>query len=106
MTGSPKQPIDRLNADDEQFRNAKPDAAVRAAARTPGLRFPQVIQTLVEGYGDRPALGWRARELTTDPTTGRTSAQLLDRFDTITYGELWANVQAIAAAWRGDPVSP
>lgn len=106
MTGSQQQRIDRLNADDEQFRNAKPDATVRAAARTPGLRFPQVIQTLVEGYADRPALGFRARALTTDTATGRTTAQLLDRFDTITYRDLWANVRAIATAWRRDPVDP
>lgn len=106
MTGSQQRRIDRLNADDEQFRNARPDAAIRAAARMPDLRFPQVIQTFVEGYADRPALGWRARTLATDPTTGRTAAQLLNRFDTITYRELWSNVQAIAAAWRRDPTNP
>lgn len=106
MTGDQQQRIDRLTASDEQFRNAKPDAAVRAAARAPGLRFSQVIQTLVDGYADRPALGWRARSLATDPVTSRTTAQLLDRFETITYRDLWANVQAIATAWRRDPVNP
>ncbi|CAM2753382.1 oxidoreductase [Mycobacterium intermedium] len=106
MTGSHQQRIDRLTASDEQFRKATPDAAVRGAARAPGLRFPQVIQTLVGGYADRPALGWRARSLTTDPATGRTTAQLLDRFETITYRDLWANVQAIATALRHDPVNP
>ena len=98
--------IERLYADDEQFRTAEPDAAIRAAAREPGLRLPQVLEALVEGYADRPALGWRARSLTTDPATGRTTAQLLPRFETITYRDLWANVQAIAAAWWHDPVNP
>jgi len=98
--------IERLYADDEQFRRAEPDAAIRAAAREPGLRLPQVLEALVEGYADRPALGWRARSLTTDPATGRTTAQLLPRFETITYRDLWANVQAIAAAWWHDPVNP
>jgi fatty acid CoA ligase FadD9 len=98
--------IEQLYAEDEQFRAAEPDAVVRAAARRPGLRLPQVIETLVEGYADRPALGWRARSLTTDSATGRTGTQLLPRFETITYRDLWANVRAIAAAWRHDPVNP
>ena len=101
--------LEQLDADDQQFRNAKPDAAIRSAARQPTLRLPEVMETLVQGYADRPALGWRARSLTTDPETGRTATQLLPRFDTITYRDLWANVRAIAAAWRQDadnPVAP
>lgn len=31
----------------------------------------------------------RALGLTTDPATGRTTAHLLPRFDTISYRELW-----------------
>jgi fatty acid CoA ligase FadD9 len=98
--------IEQMYADDEQFRNARPDAAIRKAVRQPDLRLPQVLETLVEGYADRPALGWRARPLTTDPATGRTTVQLLPRFDTITYRDLWANVRAIATAWRRDAVNP
>ena len=98
--------FEQLLTGDEQFRNATPDAAVREAARQPDLRLPQVLETLVEGYADRPALGWRARALKTDPATGRATAQLLPRFDTITYRDLWANVRAIAAAWRRDAVNP
>lgn len=98
--------IRRLYADDEQFRNAKPDLALQQSARQPDLRLPQILQMFVEGYADRPALGWRARSLTTDPATGRTIAQLLPRFDTITYRELWANVRAIGSAWRHDAANP
>lgn len=96
----------QMGADDVQFRAARPDAAIRTAARRPDLRLPQVLETLVEGYADRPALGWRARSLTTDPTTGRTTTELLPRFDTITYRDLWANVRAIATAWRRDTAHP
>lgn len=103
---SPAQRAAQLFEEDDQFRLARPDAGVRAAARQPELRLPQVIETLVRGYADRPAMGWRARGLTTDPDTGRSIGALLPRFDTITYGDLWANVQAIAAAWRGDPAYP
>jgi fatty acid CoA ligase FadD9 len=95
-----------LYADDEQIRAAMPKPDVVEAARRPGLRLPQVLQTYVEGYADRPALGWRARTLTTDPTTGRTTSQVLPRFETITYRDLWANVRAAAAAWRHDPDHP
>jgi fatty acid CoA ligase FadD9 len=98
--------IRRLDADDEQFRNAKPDLSLQAAARHPGLRLPQILEMFAEGYADRPALGWRARQLTTDPATGRTTSQLLPRFDTVTYRELWANVRAVATAWRRDAVNP
>jgi fatty acid CoA ligase FadD9 len=104
--GSLEERIGRLSADDEQIRAAIPKPEVVDAARRPGLRLPQVLETYAEGYADRPALGWRARTLTTDPTTGRTTSQLLPRFETITYRDLWANVRAAAAAWRHDPDYP
>jgi fatty acid CoA ligase FadD9 len=95
-----------LYATDAQFRAAEPIPAVAEAARRPGLRFAPLLQTLVDGYADRPALGQRARELVTDPETGRTSAVLLPSFETIRYGDLWARVGAIAGAWRHDPTHP
>lgn len=98
--------IRRLHDTDEQFRNAAPDLSLQQAAREPGLRLPQILETFVEGYADRPALGWRARQLTTDPATGRTVAKLLPRFDTITYRELWASVRAVATALRHEAANP
>ncbi|MBV8790104.1 MAG: thioester reductase domain-containing protein, partial [Mycobacterium sp.] len=98
--------IGRLRDTDEQFGNATPDISLQQAAREPSLRLPQILETFVEGYADRPALGWRARELTTDPATGRTVAKLLPRFDTITYRELWTNVRAVATALRHDAANP
>ncbi|MDM4141777.1 MULTISPECIES: carboxylic acid reductase [Mycobacterium] len=100
------QRISELDARDDEFRSAKPDPALQSAARQPGLRLPQILETFARGYAERPVLGWRARALTTDPGTGRTSAQLLPRFDTMTYRELWADVRAIAAAWRRDATNP
>jgi fatty acid CoA ligase FadD9 len=98
--------IAELSAGDEQIRDAMPKPEVVEAARRPGLRLPQVLEAYARGYGDRPALGWRAHTLTTDPETGRTISQLLPRFETIGYGDLWANVRAVATAWRQDPVRP
>jgi hypothetical protein len=76
--------ITALSASDSQFAAAEPVAGVIDAARRPGLRLPLIIETLVGGYADRPALGQRARELVTDSATGRTWARLLPSFDTIT----------------------
>lgn len=95
--------LDQLHARHPQFRNAMPSADVVEAARRPGLRLTQVLKTFVQGYADRPALEWRARELTSDPANCRRSSRLLPCFETITYRDLWANVPAIAAAWRRDP---
>ncbi|GBG37831.1 carboxylic acid reductase [Mycobacterium montefiorense] len=96
----------RLEAADDQYQNAKPDPALQAAARQPGLRLPQILKMFADGYADRPALGWRARELAADPVTGRTTSRLLHRFDTISYRDLWANVAAVATAWRHDSINP
>ena len=79
-----------LYAGDPQFAAAKPDPAVLEAARGPGVRLAEVLQTFVDGYADRPALGQRAREFVTNSAMGRTSARLLPRFETISYRDLWA----------------
>ncbi len=89
--------IEDLYANDAQFAAAKPSQAIAEAAGQPGLGLPQVIQTLMEGYADRPAVGQRAVRFVTDPS-GRTSLELLPRFETITYGELWDRVNAFANA--------
>jgi fatty acid CoA ligase FadD9 len=60
----------------------------------------------MEGYADRPALGERATELVTDPVTGRRSLRLLPRYDTLSYGELWARVSAVAAEWHHNAHHP
>lgn len=55
----------------------------------------------MEGYADRPALGQRAVQFVNDPGTGRTVAELLPRFDTITYCELWDRARALRLPrWR------
>ncbi|MDT0455125.1 carboxylic acid reductase [Streptomyces sp. DSM 41527] len=95
-----------LYATDPQFRGAVPLDAVTEAIRRPGLPLADLVATVMEGYADRPALGERATEPVTDPDTGRTTLRLLERFDTITYGELWERVGAVAAEWRHHPDHP
>jgi fatty acid CoA ligase FadD9 len=89
-----------LYAGDLQFRNAEPSEAITAAQRQPGMSFTRMLAAAMAGYTDRPALGERTKEAVLDPVTGRTSLRLLPRFDTISYGELWAGVGAVATEWQ------
>ncbi|MDV3124945.1 carboxylic acid reductase [Mycobacterium sp. 21AC1] len=98
--------IAEMSATDAQFAAAIPSEAVTAAVDVPGLPLPQIVQTVLEGYADRPALAERAVEFVTEPGTGRTSARLLPRFDTISYGELWHRVRALAGALHEAGVRP
>ena len=95
-----------LFAIDPQFRAARQLPAVIEAARRPGVRLAPMLASLVDGYADRPALGQRRREVTTDPATGQPRSRLLPEFDTVTYREQWTRVGSIAAAWSHDPANP
>jgi fatty acid CoA ligase FadD9 len=96
--------VEELTANDPQFAATRPDPTVVAALDEPGLQLPQVIRTVLDGYADRPALAQRAVEFVKDAKTGRTSAELLPRFETITYGELGDRVAALGRALINDSV--
>lgn len=93
---------------DRQLRAATPRQDVIDAARRDGLRLPEILRTLTRGYADRPALASRSVSVARDPQTGRTIRHYVPAFDTRSYGELWANVEAIAATWTHAevPVQP
>lgn len=91
-----------LYTSDAQLQTHKPSPVVLDAARRPGVRLAELLRTFLQGYAERPALGTRATSVERDPVTGRTEQRLLPAFDTITYGEVWSNLTAIAAAWVGD----
>ncbi|MGH3725791.1 MAG: carboxylic acid reductase, partial [Mycobacterium sp.] len=97
--------VRRLFAEDPQFLAAKPDTAVDAAVEVPGLRLAQVVATVMDGYADRPALGYRTQDLVTDES-GRSALRPLPEFETVTYGELWGMARALASAWYHDPAHP
>ena len=90
----------RLYATDADLQAARPVPAVVEAAR--GTRLAEVLRTYLESYADRPALGTRASTVVGDVHTGRAVRRLLPEFTTITYGELWSDITAIAAAWTAD----
>jgi fatty acid CoA ligase FadD9 len=98
--------LEKLKVEDAQFRDSYQLAEVTAAKRRPGIRLSQVVEAVMQGYGDRPALGRRAQELVTDPATGRATLRLLPRFDTVSYDELWSRARAIAAEWCANETNP
>ncbi|KUH66809.1 oxidoreductase [Mycolicibacterium novocastrense] len=98
--------ISDLFETDPQFAAARPSQGVAHAIEAAGLPLPQLVRTIFDGYAERPALGQRAVEFVTDPASGRTAAQLLPRFDTVTYRELSDRVEAAAAALTRVPVRP
>ncbi|OZC53351.1 oxidoreductase [Rhodococcus sp. RS1C4] len=91
-----------LHRTDEQFRSAEPDHGVAAAALALKPNLAAVVQQVMIGYGDRPALGRRARTIVDG------AASLLPSIDTITYAETWDRAGATAAALvHGEnPVQP
>lgn len=101
-----KARLEQLQSEDVQFRNSAPLAEVIAFKRRPGVRFSQIVEAVMTGYGERPALGRRAQELITDPVTGRNHLRLLPRFDTITYNQLWSRASAVANEWRQNSAHP
>ena len=91
-----------LLASDPQLSETLSDPAINEAKTCPDLGLAQIMAICMEGYANRPALAQRTAELIVDPATGRTARKLLQRFDAITYRELWARVRALATVWQRD----
>ena len=87
-----------LHRTDPQFAQALPKEEISHAIEPRDIRLPALMQAVLDGYAERPALGQRAVHLVEDPRTGRTSAELLPHFDTITYAEVADRVHAISNA--------
>ncbi len=86
-----------LFATDPQFAAAVPDETVAAAVEEHAAHLPDIMRTVLDGYADRPALGRRAVRFVED-ATGRTVAELLPHFETITYAELAHRIHGVTAA--------
>jgi fatty acid CoA ligase FadD9 len=98
--------IRHLQATDQQFAAALPDDAISAKLERPGARLVDLVSSAMIGYADRPAVGQRAVRYQRQPGSGRTYAELLPRFETITYRQLWQRACALAAAWAEGAVRP
>ena len=99
--------FDRLTSRDAQLVAAQPDPVTTAGLDDPGIVLTDVMDTVMNGYADRPALGQRAVEFVTD-AAGRTIGAGLRaplRHPRPT-ARTWARVRALADALAGDPVQP
>jgi fatty acid CoA ligase FadD9 len=52
--------ISDLYGSDQQFADARPIGSIMHAIASRELRLADVVQTVVNGYADRPALGQRS----------------------------------------------
>jgi fatty acid CoA ligase FadD9 len=99
--------LEELYSNDLQFRSARPISGLSEVFTRPeNSRLAALLDTLMNAHMDRPALGHRTRVPAKDPVTGRASTRFLPEFDTISYGQLWRQVGAIASALRHDPTYP
>ncbi|XXJ61969.1 carboxylic acid reductase [Embleya sp. MST-111070] len=89
-------------AEDPQLRAAVPVPSVGTAFRDSADSLVRSVALLMDAYARRPALGRRATRTVLDPASGRTTLELLPRFDTITYAQLWERAGAVAAEWTRD----
>jgi fatty acid CoA ligase FadD9 len=92
----------RLLATDASYRAAMPLEPVGEAKKNFALRSSQMLAMVMETYADRPAVGRRAHRVVTD-ANGRRSLLLLERFDTLTYAQVWSQVRGLASLWQHDP---
>ena len=49
--------ISDLYATDQQFADARPSDSIAHALESPELGLSQIVQTVLDGYAERPALG-------------------------------------------------
>lgn len=90
--------IASLYSTDRQFAEAAPDPTIATTLDAPDLGLPFIVTTVFDGYAHRPALGQREIRFVTDLATGRTSAELLPTFSTLTYAEASQRAHAVANA--------
>lgn len=99
-----RQRIAEMMTDEPALADRLPLPDVVAATGERGLRLSEIVRRTLLGYAGRPALAERARELSS--VAGRTETRLLPRFDTISYGELWSRLSAVAADWYHHATHP
>ncbi|MEU5119266.1 carboxylic acid reductase [Streptomyces asoensis] len=97
MGKSRKQRIAELFRAEPGLAACMPVAGVFEEGGGHGLRLSEIVRRTLAAYADRPALGERARQYVS--VDGRVTVRLLPRFDTLSYGELWARLGAVAADW-------
>ncbi len=101
VTPYPANALALLETDD-QLRALMPVPGVSPAS-IGASTLPKLIETVLDAYTNRPAIGCRKYEIGVDPETGRRGRVLVREFNTISYGELGQRTKRLAAAWRKHP---
>ena len=95
-----------LYATDQQFADAGRARPSPRPSNSPIMRLPQVVQTVIDGYADRPALGQRAVEFVTDPRPAAHPPNCCPGSTPSPTAELSDRVSAVATALTQSPVRP
>jgi fatty acid CoA ligase FadD9 len=98
--------IAKLHDEDDEYHARQSVDSVSAALQQPGLSLSQIVATVMQGYHDRPALGHRTYELCRDSSRGHATVQLLAKFETLSYAQVWERIIAVANVWHHDATSP
>ncbi len=85
---------------DPEIKQLMPDSTVGERARTPELSVDRAIDTLLEGYAERPALGERKYQIELDEETGSSVRNYLPEYHMVSYRELQSRIHALANTWR------
>ncbi|WP_156796640.1 SDR family oxidoreductase [Cyanobium sp. PCC 7001] len=102
------RPVNESSADQSSGNVSEgwPDASVTARALQAHLRYEQIIDAILSGYAERPALAERSYLVRPDPSTGQTVRVHEQAFRSISYRTLQERVHALTMAWRLHPDSP
>ena len=90
-----------LAADDPQLQKLMPDESVIAEIVRKDQTLAGIVEAMLDGYADRPALGERVYDVVKGES-GRHVRSLRPEFQTVTYREIARRARAIATVWQQD----
>ena len=88
---------------DAELAALMPIKEVEDAISAPELSLDQMLDRLLRGYAQRPALAGRRYKMVTDEASGKTTRQYLPSFANTSYQSLRERTHAVANAWRHHP---
>ena len=88
---------------DPQLRALIPDLDLTELTSAADVPLDCILDTLLEHYKERPALGQRQYKVKSAPGSPDEYRHYLPAYDEITYRELRRRIHSLAMAWRSDP---
>lgn len=84
---------------DAQLAAIPPKPELIALIEDDDIAYDQMIARILDGYGERQALGVRDYDIVYSEAAGQNLRHYLPSFSTITYSQLHQQVKALAQAW-------